>query len=177
MALDKDEISIAMLSPSDFEAARAAVEGFEAWQTFEDYRSDRDGRLLGLAFAGQRARLTPISLSSFLAWCASKDFRPTAERLEEFAAIVDTLRRNPETSLDPFLMSESRGEGLDHCGPFTVPVNSRSYEQWLACLRESPSAALLEVYAGLLAETWREPPGGRADGGFPEIHLSAADRH
>ena len=51
----EDDILIAIVDSADFERAKATIAGFEQWASYEDYRCEREGRLLGLAFAGQSA--------------------------------------------------------------------------------------------------------------------------
>jgi len=46
---------------------------------------------------------------------------------------------------------------------FNVPVDPLAYRDWLACLREVPSPALLDAYASLVVEAWTEPVVATAD--------------
>ena len=127
-------------------------------KSFEDYRCDREGRLLGLTFAGQHARLVPVSIDHFLAWSASTGEPATVARLDEFAELVESFRRNPHSLFEACLSHESSGAKRTADGGFFVPVDPRSYQEWLECIRNNPSDALLDVYAGLLLELWTDKP-------------------
>ena len=81
-----DGYSIAIFERADFERAKEVIEGFEQWASYEDYLCERDGRLLGLAFAGQNARLAPVSIDGFLVWSRSIGAPAIASRLDAFAA-------------------------------------------------------------------------------------------
>ena len=158
MHLVDGAIVIATLSRLDFERARWAVEGFAAWATYEDYQCDRDGWLIGLASAGQNARFTPISIDHFLSWTACANVAPTVERLDEFAQLVESFRRNPESRFKVRLSHEFPGARRTFDGRFFVPVDARSYWEWLECLHNNPSDSLLNAYAGLLLELWTDGP-------------------
>jgi hypothetical protein len=158
MRLVDGEIVIATLSGPDFERARWAVEGFAEWATYEDYQCDRDGWLIGLASAGQAARFTPISIDHFLSWTACASVAPTVEQLDEFAELVESFRRNPQSRFKVRLSHEFPGARRAFDGRFYVPVDARSYWEWLECLQNSPSDLLLNAYAGLLLELWADKP-------------------
>jgi hypothetical protein len=152
MAVAKDGATlIAVLDRSDFERARKAVDGLDVWDTFEDYRCDREGRWIGLASAGQSARLAPVSIIPFLTWCASRGLRATSSLLDEFAELVDA--RNPNPRQDPPLSPEAVGAD---CGAPVAAIDPQSYRDWLACLGADSSIALLDAYAGLLVESWTD---------------------
>lgn len=158
MHLVDGAVAIATLSRPDFERARWAVEGFAEWATYEDYQCDRDGWVIGLASAGQSARFTPVSLDHFLSWSACAGVAPTVERLDEFAQLVESVRRNPQSRLQVRLSHESMGARQTFDGRSFVPVDARAYWEWLECLRDNPSDSLLNVYARLLLELWTDGP-------------------
>ena len=156
MHFAEEEILIGMLDGAGFERAQSAIDGFQQHESYEDYRCDREGRLLGLAFAGQRARLVPVSIDHFLAWSASTGEPPTAARLDAFVALIETFRRDSEARPRPFLAPGAVNESVAARDSFSVPVDSGPYEDWLACLGERSSVSLLDAYAGLLVEAWTD---------------------
>ena len=148
---------IALLDSADFIRAKKLVEDFDQWETFEDYLDDREGLRMGLAFAGRSIELAPISLDLFLAWCRATGGRVNAVRLDEFAALMEAMRRVPCAEVRPRL--EDRANDGHHGGSFiSVLVDVQAYEAWVACLRERPSPALLEAYARFSVESWSDAP-------------------
>jgi hypothetical protein len=89
MSCDVEEILIPDFDRRDFERARATLVEYRDFGTYEDFRCDREGRLMGLAFAGQQARLAPVSFDGFLSWCASAGRPPTGDQLDAFAAMAE----------------------------------------------------------------------------------------
>jgi hypothetical protein len=86
MSIPEDEVAIAVLDRADFRRAIRTVRGFEQWASYEDYRMEREGRLVGLGLAGQKARLAPVSLDRFLCWSRSTGRPPHASLLDAFSA-------------------------------------------------------------------------------------------
>jgi hypothetical protein len=152
------EILIATLDQAGFERAQSAIDVFQQHDSYEDYRCDREGRLLGLAFAGQGARLVPVSIDHFLTWSASTGEPPTAARLDAFVALIEAFRRDPKARPGPFLGTDAVSESAVRRDSLSFPVDSGSYRDWLACLGESSPESLLCAYAGLLAEAWTDRP-------------------
>jgi hypothetical protein len=150
------ETVIATLDRRDFERARSAIEGFECWATFEDYQCDREGRRIGLESAGRWARFAPISIGHFLSWSGWMGVAPTAARLDEFAELVDEFRRNPRFPRDARLSCDYSSRNPVSDGRLVVPVDPRSYREWLDCLGNRPSDSLLNAYASFLLEMWAE---------------------
>jgi len=153
MDFESEEVLIALVDRSEFEEARRTIAGFEPWISYDDYRSEREGRLIGLAVAGQRARFVPVSLRAFLDWSASSGAQPTAGRLDVFAALgasIGAFSGAAQGSADPRAVS---------AGPWTVyrptgrSVDLASYRAWLSCLCEKPSDALLDAYVALIVES------------------------
>lgn len=146
---------IALLNSADFIRAKKLVENFDQWETFEDYLDDREGLRMGLAFAGRSIRLAPVSLDLFLAWCRAGGGRATAVRLDEFAALMEAIRRVPYAEVRDRL--DHRGNDGHHRDLFiSVPVDVQAYKAWVACLQERTSPALLEAYARFSVEAWSE---------------------
>ncbi len=149
-----DEVLIAFLDERDFEKARLVLEDYCSLGGYDDFVSDREGRLVGLGFAGQRARFVAVSFDSFLAWCALSNAPPTSARLEAFAATIETFRREPQAPPSPFIVRPAvpvDGAELGRLGP---PIDAASYRSWLACIRASSSPELLDAYASLVIESW-----------------------
>lgn len=157
MHFAEEEILIGMVDRAGFERAQA-IDGFEQHKSYEDYRCDREGRLLGLAFAGQRARLVPVSLDHFLSWSASTGEPPTVAQLDEFVALIEGFRRDPDARPRQFYGHDQVNESVAPRNSLSVTVDTRSYEDWLACLGERSSKSMLCAYAGLLAEAWSDEP-------------------
>jgi hypothetical protein len=158
MHLVDGEIVIATLDRPDFERARWAIEGFAQWATYEDYQCDREGWLIGLASAGQSARFAPIAVDHFLSWSASAGVPPTVARLDEFVELVESFRHNRQSLYRARLSHEFPSSKRAPGGRFWVPVDAHSYWEWLECIRNNPSDALLNAYAGLLLELWTDRP-------------------
>src|SRR5260370_32186690 len=158
MHLIDGEIVIATLDRPDLERARWAIEGFAEWATYEDYQCDRDGWVIGLASAGQFARFAAVSIDHFLSWSPCAGVAPTVERLDEFAELVESFRRNPQSRFKARLSHESPSAKRTSDGRLTVPVDARAYWEWPECLRNNPSDSLLKAYAGLLLELWTDKP-------------------
>jgi len=157
MHFAEEEILIGMLDGAGFERAQSAIDGFQQHESYEDYRCDREGRLLGLAFAGQRARLVPVSIDHFLAWSASTGEPATAARLDAFVALIEAFRRDPKARPRPFLAPGAMNESIAGRDSFSVPIDSASYEDgsraWARDLRSLYSTPMR-------AYSWRR--GGQA---------------
>lgn len=103
----EDDILIAIVEAADFERAKATIAGFAQWASYEDYRCEREGRLLGLAFAGQNASLAPISIDGFLAWSQSAGASRRALRLVDGPSCRNWPARpgQSEALLDAYVLS------------------------------------------------------------------------
>jgi hypothetical protein len=149
MQFGVEEMLIPLIGKSEFELARAAIEGFEPWATYADYLTEREGRRFGLASAGQGARFAPVSVRAFLVWSARSAARPTLALLDRFASMAVAPARPPggarATEPPPARAVQ---------GPKSATVDPASYREWLECLGEQPSEALFDSYAALVVETW-----------------------
>jgi hypothetical protein len=146
MQFGLEEMLIPLVEKSEFELARAAIEGFEPWATYADYLCEREGRKFGLASAGQGARFAPVSVRAFLDWSAMSAARPTLALLDRFVSIA--VATAPQATEAPALPAVHRPTG--------VTVDLESYREWLECLGEQPSEALFESYAALVVEARAE---------------------
>jgi hypothetical protein len=60
-------MKVGMLSLEAFAVAAETIPAFFAYADYKDWLDAREGLLMGLAFAGSDAELTPISLTALLA--------------------------------------------------------------------------------------------------------------
>jgi len=146
-------VSVSLLGRSDFERACTTVRGFN-WTTFDEYLSHRDGLVIGLASAGQRTFLVPVSIAHFMAWSEARGVPPGSDGLEAFAGLVFVLRRGRGITIRGSL--EPRRERLRQYdeNTVTVPVHQERYREWLICLGLGPTDDLLHAYARLTVEEW-----------------------
>ncbi len=147
-------VSISLLGRSDFDEARAVIEGF-GWTSFDDYRSERDGLAIGLASAGQRSFLVPISIAHFMNWWGRRAARTGPDELEVFARLVFILRSGGTEAIRGVLRPDPRRR-QDEDNIFETPVREDRYREWLAGLRLNPSQERLDAYARFIAEEWIE---------------------
>jgi hypothetical protein len=154
MSGDDDEVLIPFLDEGDFEKARLVLEDYRSLGTYDDFVCDREGRLVGLGFAGRPARLVAVSFDGFLAWCGSIQALPTSAGLEAFAAMIEAFRREPQACPEPFIVSPAEQVDSAARGRLRVPVDATSYRSWLACLGAPSSPDLLDAYASLVIESW-----------------------
>jgi hypothetical protein len=154
MEFDRKSLSIALVDRSEFGLARSAIADFEPWAAYEDYRGEREARLISLAAAGQRSRLATVSIRAFLDWCAASDRTPSMEGLEAFAA--SHFAADPRTlpvrttgaCFTPAALQDSVGAEADLA----------SYREWLECLQQRHTAALYDAYVALVRERQGEQP-------------------
>lgn len=81
-------MKIGMLSLQAFAAAAETFPAFSAYADYEDWLDTREGLLMGLAFAGVDAELTPVSLTALLAWARTTGIRPDEAALDHLAALA-----------------------------------------------------------------------------------------
>ena len=67
MYSDEMAIAVAVLSYEEFRRMRGASSESADWDAYEDYLSEREGRVMALAMAGQAARLAPASSADLIA--------------------------------------------------------------------------------------------------------------
>jgi hypothetical protein len=84
-----EEILIPTINPEEFDRAKDNIVGLDDHHPYEDYLREREGRLMGLAYAGQRARIVRIPIEPFLSWSGSLPRIPTIAELDLFAALIE----------------------------------------------------------------------------------------
>jgi hypothetical protein len=61
-----EEILIPTINSDEFDRAKDNIVGLGDHHPYEDYLCEREGRLIGLAFAGQKARIVRIPIEPLL---------------------------------------------------------------------------------------------------------------
>jgi hypothetical protein len=84
-----EEILIPMINLDEFNRAKDNIVGLGDHYSYEDYLYEREGRLMGLTFAGQKARIVKIPTEPFLSWSISMQRTPTIAELDLFAALIE----------------------------------------------------------------------------------------
>jgi hypothetical protein len=107
-----NEVVLAVLDDRDFARARIFIDGFDRWDSFDDFVCERDGLHIGLSTAGQEVRLALVSVRDFEQWTLHSGMTPSLQALDEFAAC--TLESHPDAdppveSLPPW---ENEGQEL-----------------------------------------------------------------
>ncbi|SRR5208337_2416772 len=83
---DMTDVSIAVLSPADFEIARGMISELSDHLSYEDWLDSRYGKFMGRSLGGENVGLVTIRLAPFLDWCARHHMRPSESALDAFAA-------------------------------------------------------------------------------------------
>jgi len=81
-----------MLSPQAFAVAAATIPAFSVYADYEDWLDAREGLLMGLAFTGVDADLTPVPLTALLAWARLTGTEPNEAALDRLAALAHAVR-------------------------------------------------------------------------------------
>ena len=84
-----EEILIPTINSDEFDRAKDCIVGLHDQHPYEDYLCEREGRLMGLDFAGQKARIVRIPIETFLSWSGSLPRTPTTAELDLFAALIE----------------------------------------------------------------------------------------
>jgi hypothetical protein len=152
-------IDIALLDYRNFKEARKLIAGFEASASYQDYVDERQAWSVGLSSAGLRVNFSKIRVASFLSWRLHAGVEADARRLDDFAALVETFRRNPKTSVEGRLNERGQAPTAQtRLRRLEVPVSPLLYERWAACFEAEPQYILVDAYARLLMEMWAEHP-------------------
>jgi len=156
------DLAFAVLEPRDFDRARAVVDGFDRWDTFDDFVCERDGFFIGLSSAGEPAHLVAVSLGAFEQWATHSGVALSVESLDDFASRILAFRQNPDLMIEAL-----PGVGGNRPVPrrrnwvVGVPIAFVLYQQWLetiARLESLSSPPSVDVYARLLMESWADFP-------------------
>jgi hypothetical protein len=84
------QVSIAVLSSSEFEKARREITDLSRHASYDDWLDQRYGRFIGLSLGGDDAQLVMIRLGEFLNWCVARRIRASEAALDAYA--FDSMR-------------------------------------------------------------------------------------
>ena len=79
------QVSIAVLSSSEFEKARRDITDLSRHAGYDDWLDQRYGRFMGLSLGGDDAQLVMIRLGEFLNWCVARRIRASEAALDAYA--------------------------------------------------------------------------------------------
>ena len=85
-------MKVGTLSPQAFAVAAATIPAFSVYADYEDWLDAREGLVMGLAFTGVAADLTPVPLTALLAWARLTGTEPDETALDRLAALVHAVR-------------------------------------------------------------------------------------
>lgn len=80
-----NNVSIAVLSSSEFEKARRQISELSRHASYDDWLDQLYGRFMGLSLGGDDARLVMIRLGDFLNWCRARKVRLSEAALDAYA--------------------------------------------------------------------------------------------
>jgi hypothetical protein len=155
-----DGLVLADLDRRDFARARAIIDGFDRWPSFDDFACERDGLYIGLACAGCEAQLAPVSLRAFESWILHSGMSATVQALDEFAARVHAFRRAPALPVEGLCAVDWKRGDRDigpRDGCFRIPIAAVLYQEWLGTLSRLDfftQSASIDIYARMLVEFW-----------------------
>jgi hypothetical protein len=157
-------LALAVFEASDFDRARAVVDGFDHWASFDDFVCERDGSYIGLSTAGEEAHLVPVSFGAFEQWATHSGVALSVQSLDDFAAVILAFRENPGLAVEgwPGVDGNRRvPERNRRNDRLYVPIASVLYRNWLETLAHLNMASpppSVDDYARLLVESWAEYP-------------------
>jgi len=152
----------AVLREQDFARAKEVVQGFERWDAFDDFVSERDGGYIGLSCAGLSVYQVDVDIRDFELWTFHSRIHSSIQTLDDFAALIHAFRSHPHPFVNGVLSIDWRRaapENRQRNGRFRLPISPMRYQQWLETLArldilsQIPS---IDVYARLLLESWAE---------------------
>ena len=158
----QEVVVLAVLEHRDFDRARTFIEGFDRWDSLDDFICERDGLHIGLSSGGLQVHLAAVSIRAFEQWTAHSGITPSVQALDEFAARVRAFRLNPELPVESSPTADWSGGGREHVprgGRFTIPIAPLLYSSWrdslgrLGIFFPSPS---VDAYARILIDSWVE---------------------
>jgi hypothetical protein len=120
---------LALIDRSEFTWAQIAVSGLNDYCDYDEWRESRDGFEMGLAMAGVAAKMLPIALTPFLAWCRVTGAAPTESALDDFAQAVSLFRSPAETAV---LAVVGKHEFDAHARDVAALSAYGDYERWVS---------------------------------------------
>jgi hypothetical protein len=90
---------VALIDEDEFTWAQIVISGLNAFGGYAEWRESREGFQIGLAMAGVEAKLLPLALTPFLAWCRLTGNPPSERALDSFALTVTLFRTAPEPAV------------------------------------------------------------------------------
>lgn len=119
---------VALIGKDEFTWAQIVVSGLNDYYDYEAWRDTREGLQMGLAMAGVAAKLLPIALTPFLAWCRVTGAAPTERALDDFASTVWQFRSGPR----PAVLAVVRKQEFDiHRRDVAALSACGDYESWV----------------------------------------------
>jgi hypothetical protein len=103
-------LSIAVLSASEFEIARKLISELSAHPSYDDWLDCRYGTFMGRSLGGDDAQLVTVSLGPFLEWCDDRGLHPS------------------ESTLDAFALDSARGEDASQAVESSAPSLRRTVQ-------------------------------------------------
>ncbi len=90
-------VSMALLSASEFELARDFIPDLSQYRDYDDWLDYQNGQFMGRSLAGLDVKLIPVSLEDFMIWCLANQVSPSERALDEFSGHLE--RRVEQGSL------------------------------------------------------------------------------
>jgi hypothetical protein len=119
---------VALIDKDEFTWAQIVVSGLNGYYDYEAWRDTREGFQMGLAMAGVAAKLLPIAVTPFLAWCRITGAAPTERALDDFALAVSQVRSGPR----PLVLAIVSKEEFDvHRRDVATLSACGDYESWV----------------------------------------------
>jgi hypothetical protein len=119
---------VALIDENEFSWAQIVVSGLSDYSDYEEWKESREGFQMGLAMAGVDARLLPIAVTPFLAWCRITGAAPAERALDDFAVKVSLFRSSPEPTV--FAVVRKR-EFEAHSRDVAALSAFGDYERWV----------------------------------------------
>ena len=171
------------LTQGDFDTARGLISTLADYDTYEDWRDEREGVCIGLSYAGATASMTPIRLDRFVDWRRIGGGTIDYRALDDFAELVALYRDASDlpclaelTASDfaaySLVMPATTAFGCygrweSHRSHLRQVVEQRAHRliisvpeflKWTRCLSLEANESNLDAYAALKMEFWAESP-------------------
>lgn len=173
----------AELTLQGFEKARLWIPALKRYSTFSDWCDEREGKLIGLNYAGVNMSVVRLSFDGFLDWIQAGGRKPNLKNLDEFAAFVAKYRDMPNLPCGGYcnteqykIYHESIDEIKDYLcyqnwdknqianknrcknGHQVLLISAHRFIKWAQCLSIDTNEANLEIYTNLWLETVAQVP-------------------